>query len=102
MSSILSSHAPADRLSDRLSSTRPTTGTAESPVVLLRFAKLVVVFAALALLTPYWLDLMHQLGVAQSWYSLRLVAIFGGAGVLTLLVVAVSLLAAQLKHLARA
>jgi hypothetical protein len=98
MSSNLASHAP----SDGPSSIRPTTGTAESPVVLLRFAKLVTVFAALALLTPYWLNLMHQLGVAQSWYSLRLLAIFGGAGVLTLLVAAVSLLAAQLKDLARA
>ena len=94
MSSDYLSHVPADPLPRR----HHLPGLAEKSVVLPSLAKLVLIASVLVIFIPMWLDLMEQLGSAQSWYTLRLSAIGGGAGVVTLLVLSLKLLKGLLDH----
>jgi hypothetical protein len=76
-------------------------GQSEQPIVLLAFAKLVLIGGALILFMPFWLDVMRAL-VDGSWVALRLVAVGGGAGIVVLGALFVKVWADLLKHLARA
>jgi hypothetical protein len=65
------------------------SGRAKRPVVLLALAKLVLIGVALGavgVVMPMWLIELVRLGSAESWYTLRLLALGGGAGIITLLV----------------
>jgi hypothetical protein len=81
MSSDYLSHVSADAIPQNY----PVSGRAERPSVLPLLAKLILMVGALAVFIPTWLSLV-QLGSAQSWYGLRLLALSGIAGVVTLLV----------------
>jgi hypothetical protein len=67
---------------------------AEQSAVLLAAAKLVLIAGALGILglfMPMWLAKLVELGAAESWYTLRLLALGGGAGIITLLVLVLKL-----------
>lgn len=100
MSSSYLSHAPAERLPHSPRGNGRTERT--YPVALLAFAKVVVIASGLAILTPLWLDLLVRLGSTEYWYTLRLVALGGGAAFVTFAFVAVRILVDLVKHLARA
>ena len=97
MSSDYSSHVAADSMpqSDHV------PGHSAQPVVVPPFAKLVIMVGALVIFTPPWLNLLVQLGSAQSWYALRLLALGGSAGVVTLLVLIFKLSSGLLKTAGR-
>lgn len=100
MSSQLTTHFPVDAIPRGDGAPR----NPEQPVVLLAFAKLIVLAGALAIFTPAWLDLMTALAngpQTQSWVMLRLVALVGGAGVLAAAGMFLKVWADLLKHLAR-
>lgn len=101
MSSPSTTHLPMGTLpgGDGLSA------TSEKPVVLLAFAKLVVLVGALAIFTPAWIELLGELADPQSsraWGTLRVVALTGGAAWITLGALAVSTWVGLIKFLARA
>jgi len=75
----------------------PSAARAIPPIVSLTLAML----GALAIFTPMWLNLLSQLGSAQSWYALRLAALGGTAGIVTLLVLSFKLSTFLFKHLGR-
>ena len=86
---------------DSLARADVRTGSPDHPTVLLAFAKLVLIGGALALFTPFWLDLLQVL-VEDNWGALRLVALGGGAGIIVLAALFVGVWAGLLKYLARA
>ena len=89
-------HYPADTVPR----SQPNAVLTERPVVLPTVAKLVLIIATLVIFTPMWLTLARQLGVAESWYALRLLALGGIGGIVTLLVLVVKLSGGLVKHLA--
>jgi len=94
MSSDYLSHVPADAVPQA----HPVLGRAAQPVLPPMLAKAVLMVAALVLFIPLWLDLLVQLGSAESWYFLRLLALGGIAGIVTLSVLILKLSNAMLKH----
>ncbi len=101
MSSQSTTHFPAGAIP------RGDSASAQSdqPVVLLAFAKLVVMVGVLAILTPAWLDLLRELAdthSSQAWGALRVVAFGGGAAWITLGALTVKVWVGLLKFLARA
>jgi hypothetical protein len=81
------------------------SASSDQPVVLIAFAKLVVLIGTLAILTPAWLDLLGELADPQSsgaWGTLRIVALSGAAAWITLGALAVKTWVGLLKFLARA
>jgi hypothetical protein len=81
------------------------SASSEQPVVLIAFAKLVILVGALAILTPAWLDLLGELADAQSsraWGTLRVVALFGAAAWIAMGAMAVKVWVGLIKFLARA
>jgi hypothetical protein len=76
----------------------------EKPVVLLAFAKLVVLVGALAIFTPAWLELLGELADPQShaWGTLRIVTLSGAAAWIALGALAVKTWVRLIKFLARA
>lgn len=79
------------------------SGSSEQPVVLLAFAKLVVIAGFLALFTPAWIELSRELaGSSQSWSTLRLVALSGATVWIAAVALAVKVWVGLLKFLARA
>jgi hypothetical protein len=100
MSSQFTTHHPAGTLPRRVGA----PGSSEQPVVLLAFAKLVVMVAAMLLFTPFWLDQVAGFAAEpgpQSWLALRFAA-FGGIGaMLVLAAMILKVWTGLLKHLAR-
>ena len=81
------------------------SATSEKPVVLIAFAKLVVLVGALAIFTPAWLELLGELADPQSsraWGMLRVVALTGAAAWITLGALALNVWVGLIKFLARA
>ena len=88
---------------------RPRSGAAsshsEQPVVLLAFAKLVLMIGALAIFTPPWLDLLGDLAQGSSseaWRAFSVLGLAGGTVWLGLGVLILKVWTGLLKHLARA
>jgi hypothetical protein len=105
MYSYQTTHFPADAMPRGGTTADGSSDRAEQPVVLWAFAKLVLMVAALVILTPGWLDLLGELAYApppQAWGTLRLVALGGSAGFFTLAVLILKVWTGLLKHLARA
>jgi len=101
MSSQSTTHFPVETLP--LGDGAPASS--EQPVVLLAFAKLVILVGLLAVLTPPWLDMLGELARAQSsgaWGTLRIVALTGAAGWIVLGALAVKVWVGLLQFLARA
>ncbi len=98
---IMASQHPIPFSAETLTGRAGKTGNQEPPVVQLAFAKLVILGAALALFTPYWLNLLLGL-VEVNWVALRLVTLGGSALVVALAVLFVKVWVGLLKHLARA
>ena len=81
------------------------SATSEKPVVLIAFAKLVVLVGALTIFTPAWLELLGGLADPQSsraWGMLRVVALTGAAAWITLGALALNVWVGLIKFLARA
>jgi hypothetical protein len=81
------------------------SAVAEKPVVLIAFAKLVVLMGALAIFTPVWLELLGELADPQSaraWGTLRVVALTGAAAWFTVGALALNIWIGLIKFLARA
>ncbi len=81
------------------------SAVSEKPVVLIAFAKLVILAGALAIFTPAWLELLGELADPQSsraWGTLRVVALTGAAAWITLGALAVKVWVGLIKFLARA
>jgi hypothetical protein len=100
MSSQFTTHYPAETLPRRVGA----PGSAEQPVVLLAFAKLVVMAAAMVLFTPFWLEQVADFATGpgpQSWLALRFAAFGGVAALLVLAVMILKVWTGLLKHLAR-
>ena len=101
MSSPSTTHFPAATLPGSGGASAPS----DQPVVLIAFAKLVVLVGALAILTPAWLGLLVELADPQSspaWGTLRVVALSGAAAWITLGVLAAKVWVGLIKFLARA
>ena len=101
MSSYHTTHFPADAMprGDRVAD------RAEQPVVLVAFAKLVLMASALVILTPLWLELLGDLAYRQpdpSWAAVRLLALGGGIGFMAVCLLILKVWTGLLKHLARA
>lgn len=78
-------------------------GREERQVVPLALAKLAVLFTALLVLTPAWVDLMGSLVNQEppAWGALRLLVVSGGAGLIVLALAFIYLWVDLLKRLAR-
>jgi len=79
-------------------------GRAKGPVTLLALAKLFLIagtLGAIGYFMPMWLSKLVELGSAEYWYSLRLLALGGSAGVVTLLLLVLKLWANLVKDLGR-
>ena len=101
MSSQITAHFPADSVPRGDGGAR----SPERPVVLIAFAKLVLMAGALVVLTPLWLDVLSQLAYGpppQAWVTLRVVALLGGAAWVVLAGLILRVWTRLLKHLARA
>jgi hypothetical protein len=101
MPSQSTTHFPADSIR------RGDGGSVSSdqPVVLIAFAKLVVMTGILVIFTPAWLELMAQLAYGpppQAWGAFRVVALLGSIGFLALAAMILRVWTGLLKHLARA
>jgi hypothetical protein len=80
-----------------------TSGSSEQPVVLLAFAKLIVIAGFLAIFTPAWMDLSRELAAtSHTWDTLRVVALAGAAVWIGMGAMAVKVWVGLLKFLARA
>jgi hypothetical protein len=100
MSSQFTTYNPAETLSRRVGA----PGSAEQPVVLLAFAKLVIMVAAMVLFTPFWLDQLAGFATGpgpQAWLALRFATFGGFAALLVLAVMILKVWTGLLKHLAR-
>lgn len=100
MSSQCTAHHPVGTLPRRVGA----PGSAEQPVVLLAFAKLVVMVAAMLLFAPFWPDQIAGFAAepgAQSWLALRFAAFGGVSAMLVLAVMILKVWTGLLKHLAR-
>lgn len=76
----------------------------EKPVVLVAFAKIVVLLGALFLFAPSWLGVLSDLADGPppvAWHSLRLAALGGIALMVTVAVLILKVWSGLLKHLAR-
>lgn len=105
MSTHYTTHFPADAIPRRTPDSARQGPQAEQPVVLIAFAKLVVMVAALVTFTPLWLDLLVQMAYGappQAWGALRLLAVGGAAGFMVLGLLILKVWTGLLKHLARA
>lgn len=101
MSSQFTTHLPADSMARGDGG----SGSPEQPVVLIAFAKIVVLAAALFLFTPPWLETLAQLAYGpapQAWGLFRLVALVGSVALLADVVMLLRVWTRLLKHLARA
>src|SRR5690606_41571464 len=78
-------------------------GREERQVVPLALTKLAVLFTALLVLTPAWVDLMGSLVNQEppAWGALRLLVVSGGAGLIVLALAFIYLWVDLLKRLAR-
>ena len=81
------------------------SAVSEKPVVLIAFAKLVVLLGALVIFTPSWVELLGELADAQSsraWGTLRMVALTGAATWIALGALAARTWVGLIQFLARA
>ena len=101
MSSQHTTHFPAPAMP----SGDGKTANPEQPVVLVAFAKLVLMTGALVLFMPFWLDVLQDLVAGsppQAWGALRVVVVGGAAAIVLLAVLSLKVWAGLIKHLARA
>lgn len=101
MSSQFTAHFPADSIPRGDGG----SGGSEQPVVLPALAKLTLMAAALIVLTPIWLQTLAGLAydstTFQAWGILRIAALVGGAGFITVAVMFLRVWTGLLKYLAR-
>jgi hypothetical protein len=100
MSSPSTIHLPADAIPRRAN----VSGTGERPVVLLAFAKLVLLIGSADFLGPIWLALVGEALAApnESWLALRLLVLSGSVSLLAIAMMALKVWTRLLKHLALA
>ena len=100
MSSQSTTHFPVDGIPRG----DGASGQADQPVVLLAFAKLIILVGFLTVFTPAWLDMLRELaeGHSSQWGTLRVVALVGAAAWIALGALAVKVWVGLLKFLARA
>lgn len=101
MSSQSTTHFPVDAIPRSVGG----SGKSDQPVVIVAFAKLVIMVSALAIFTPPWLDLLRELAYGpppQAWGTLRVVALAGSAAWLALGLMTLKVWTGLLKFLARA
>lgn len=100
MSSQLTTHFPVDAIPRGDGG----SGSSEQPLVLIAFAKLIVLAGALLVFTPAWLNLMGALAFGpppQEWAMFRILALVGSAGVLAAAAMFLKVWTDLLKYLAR-
>lgn len=77
----------------------------ERPVVLIAFAKLILLAGVLAVFMPPWLTLMGDLAYGpppKAWDAFWVIALTGGGGLLAVMVMFLKVWTRLLKRLARA
>ena len=100
MSSSTTVHLPTDAIPSGADASRGQ----EPPVVLIAFAKLVLLVGTAVFLVPVWLALVGDAAsgpVQDSWAALRLLVVGGSVVVFALLLTAAKVWLGLLKHLAR-
>ena len=100
-----STHVPADAMPRGATGSAVQSPQAEQPVVLIAFAKLVLMVAMLVTFMPLWLEMLGQLAYGpppQAWGALRLLAVGGAGGFMILGLLILKVWTGLLKHLARA
>ena len=100
MSRQYSSHYPVDAMPGGVGN----ANAPEKPMVLVAFAKIVVLVGALLLFAPSWLEVLRDMAGGPppvAWHSLRVAVLGGIALMVTVAVLVLKVWSGLLKHLAR-